>query len=257
MERKHSSGLWLTGLLVFCCLLMGGCHKKQEGRVISKKHLVEVLTDVYLTDAMLNQMDHNTRNRWSRGMSREYFQDIAYRHILEKHHVSEEDFYASISYYTRHNRVMSKICTQVINSLNALQTEVDRREELARLADEQRRFELKWRTVDIRERDVAPWADWLLIPQPFEKKDTALYLSADSGHIAVYNTEDPYWSGVIQALKKVREVNELEIFQVDSAYLERRAAQRRTDASAPAEDGLHRRPAFAAEEFRADDGGSH
>ena len=99
MGKRHSSGWRLTGLLVLCCLLtLGGCQKKQEGKVISKKHLAEVLTDVYLTDAMLNQMDHGTRNRWSRGLSREYFQDVAYRHILEKHHVSEEDFYASVAY---------------------------------------------------------------------------------------------------------------------------------------------------------------
>lgn len=260
MGKRHSSGWRLTGLLVLCCLLtLGGCQKKQEGKVISKKHLAEVLTDVYLTDAMLNQMDHGTRNRWSRGLSREYFQDVAYRHILEKHHVSEEDFYASVAYYSRRNKVMSKICTQVIKNLNAVQAEVDRREELERLAEERRRFELKWRTVDIRERDVAPWADWLLVPLPLENRDTALYLSADSGHIAAYSTEDPYWSGVRQALEKVREITELDIFQVDSAYLQRRTAQHQTEAveQAPAGKRLQRHPAFSAEEFRTDDGGGH
>ncbi|MBQ9201196.1 MAG: DUF4296 domain-containing protein [Bacteroidales bacterium] len=262
MKKRLSFAGRFAGILALCCLLAAvGCQKKQEGRVLSQKRLAEVLTDVYLTDAMLNQMDHGTRSRWSRGLSREYFQDVSYRHILDKHHVSEADFYASVAYYSRRNKVMSKICTQVIDRLNAIQAEVDRREELERLAREQRLFDLKWQTVNLSPEDIAPWTDWLLISAVRSERDTALYLAADSAGCC---TEDPYWAGMEQALEKVRKVACLNIFQVDSAYLVRRAAQQRTAADQDVQERVLRQREklspdrdLTPEEFRADDGGGH
>ncbi|MFA6589023.1 MAG: DUF4296 domain-containing protein [Bacteroidales bacterium] len=135
----------LIKVLLFALLplMLGACEQK-EGKVLSQKKMAAVLTDVYLTEAILQNVDKKKKTDWSQELRDEFFQDLAYRRILEKHRISEKDFYTSVAHYSQQYKVYAKIYQLVELNLKALQDEVSEREklqtQLRELAREQARL---------------------------------------------------------------------------------------------------------------------
>lgn len=146
-------------LLLSICLV--ACQPKESGKVLPPRKMVAVLTDVYLTDAMLQHLDRKTRTDWSKGLKEHHFQDVSYWWLLEKHHISEQDFFSSVSYYGKRNKEMVKLHEQVEQRIKQLQNEVARIDSLQKAAEAQRLFDLKWQTVEIDTSFVMLWMNFL------------------------------------------------------------------------------------------------
>ena len=107
---------------------------------------------------MLKQLDAKTRREWSKGMRNDYFQDVSYHWILDKHQISEEDFYASVSHYSRHAKTMIEVLDLTTEALKKMQQDLAIREQAEIAAREKAEFDKKWQTVSIDEDFVALWA---------------------------------------------------------------------------------------------------
>ena len=151
---KHIRSL---ALLLALLLLLPACQRK-DTRILSKRELSQVLCDVYLTETMLKQLDAKTRREWSKGMRNDYFQDVSYHWILDKHQISEDDFYASVSHYSRHAKTMIEVLDLTTEALKKMQQDLAIREQAEIAAREKAEFDKKWQTVSIDENFVALWA---------------------------------------------------------------------------------------------------
>ncbi|MBO5769010.1 MAG: DUF4296 domain-containing protein, partial [Bacteroidales bacterium] len=148
---KHIRSL---ALLLALLLLLPACQRK-DTRILSKRELSQVLCDVYLTETMLKQLDAKTRREWSKGMRNDYFQDVSYHWILDKHQISEDDFYASVSHYSRHAKTMIEVLDLTTEALKKMQQDLAIREQAEIAAREKAEFDKKWQTVSIDEDFVA------------------------------------------------------------------------------------------------------
>ncbi|MDI9544666.1 MAG: DUF4296 domain-containing protein, partial [Bacteroidota bacterium] len=116
-------------LLGLSVLVLTAC-RQEEGKVLSQKKMAAVLTDIYLTEAVLQNVDRKKKTEWSRGLEDVFFQDLAYGRVLEKHRITEEVFYNSVAHYSQQYKVYAKIYEQVELNLQAIRDEVDRRDKL-------------------------------------------------------------------------------------------------------------------------------
>ena len=148
--------VWLC-LISFALSFLGACQHDKP-RILPKKEMEQVLADVYLTEAMLTQLDSKTKREWSKGLKNEYFQDISYHWILDKHHITEDDFYASVAHYSRHVNTMIDVLDMTADKLNAMKQDVLEREKLEAEAERIRKFNLKWQRVSIDEDFIELWA---------------------------------------------------------------------------------------------------
>lgn len=148
--------VWLC-LISFALSFLGACQHDKP-RILPKKEMAQVLADVYLTEAMLTQLDSKTKREWSKGLKNEYFQDISYHWILDKHHITEDDFYASVAHYSRHVNTMIDVLDMTADKLNAMKQDVLEREILEAEAERIRKFNLKWQRVSIDEDFIELWA---------------------------------------------------------------------------------------------------
>lgn len=150
----------LFKVLLFALLppVLTACGQK-EGKVLSQKKMAAVLTDVYLTEALLQNVDKKKKTDWSRGLEDNFFQDLAYRRILEKHHISEEVFYNSVAHYSQQYKVYAKIYAQVELNMKALQEEMNEREKLQTQLREQAQKQAQLIAV----LDTASYSKWFKI----------------------------------------------------------------------------------------------
>ena len=190
--------------LRFCTFLLGllslaSCQNR--ARVLPADKFADVLTDVYITESLLKEPDRKTKNAWNRGLSDIYFQDLSYRRILDKHHISEADFYASVDHYGHRNKEMVKILTKVEANMSDLRQEVETRFELIQAEKDRLEFERRWKTVCVDTAYVGLWANWLAI-----EADTA------------------YWQRVDSALDTLLRVVRVDFYRNDWAYLDSLAA---------------------------------
>lgn len=155
MKRIRYIGLLWSILSVF--LLLEACHP-QEQKVLSRQKLSQVMADVYLTESMLKQLDSQTKREWSKGMRNDYFQDISYHWILDKHQISEEDFYASVAHYSRKPKDMIEVLDLTEDHLKAMQHALAEREQREIAAREKEAFDRKWQNVYIDTAFVELWA---------------------------------------------------------------------------------------------------
>lgn len=155
MKQGRYIGLVLSLLSAF--LLLEACHPS-DVKVLSKQQLSQVMADVYLTESMLKQLDSQTKREWSKGMRNDYFQDVSYHWILDKHQISEEDFYASVSRYSRHPKDMIDVLDMAEEHLKVMRHEVAEREQREIAAKEKAAFDRKWQTVHIDSSFVELWA---------------------------------------------------------------------------------------------------
>lgn len=156
MKTQGKYIVWLC-LISFALTFLGACQHDKP-KILPKKEMAQVLADVYLTEAMLTQLDSKTKREWSKGLKNEYFQDISYHWILDKHHITEDDFYASVAHYSRHVNTMIDVLDMTADKLNAMKQDVLVREKLEAEAERIRKFNLKWQPVSIDEDFIELWA---------------------------------------------------------------------------------------------------
>ena len=156
MKTQGKYIVWLC-LISFALSFLGACQHDKP-KILPKKEMAQVLADVYLTEAMLTQLDSKTKREWSKGLKNEYFQDISYHWILDKHHITEDDFYASVAHYSRHVNTMIDVLDMTADKLNAMKQDVLEREKLEAEAERIRKFNLKWQPVSINEDFIELWA---------------------------------------------------------------------------------------------------
>lgn len=152
----------LICLLAFACLspTLSCRQDKEEGDVMSEAKFVRVLSDIYLTDALLKQ-DRRTSQQWANGLKDIYFQDLAYQSILDRHRITEADFYATVAYYGTKSHQMVTILNQVEARLQACNDDIDRREAEEKAELERLEFEKRWKTVSIDESYAMLWGRFL------------------------------------------------------------------------------------------------
>lgn len=106
----HSIGKWVILPLMF----LFGCGQQSEkppADVIPKDDLVTVMIDMYLADAQAQSMITTDIEEAANVLP-------YYKHVLEKHDVTLEQFNTSIRYYGRDKNDLYAIYEEVLDSLN-------------------------------------------------------------------------------------------------------------------------------------------
>jgi hypothetical protein len=114
-----------TRLIFGCCLLLalfGSCRPRD---ILSRKEMASVLFDLHLTEAAVSEFGQPIPASWTRGLDPEYFKDMAYRSVLRKHNLTQETFYASVDWYSRHLNLYNKVYADVQERINVFQSAVD------------------------------------------------------------------------------------------------------------------------------------
>jgi hypothetical protein len=112
-------------LIFGCCLLLVLFNSCKPKGVLSRKEMVSVLVDLHLTEAAVGGIGGPIPEEWLHGLDVEYFKDMSYRSVLRKHHLSQEDFYTSVSWYSRHMNLYEKIYIDVQGKLDEFMAAID------------------------------------------------------------------------------------------------------------------------------------
>lgn len=112
-------------LILGCCLLLVLFSSCRPRGVLSRKEMVDVLFDIHLTEAAVSGVSEPIPEEWTRGLDTEYFRDMAYRSVLRKHHLSQEEFYTSVSWYSKHMNLYEKVYADVQLKMDDFKTAVD------------------------------------------------------------------------------------------------------------------------------------
>lgn len=109
----------LFALLFFIFLVVPSCKKSNVSStssqdILSRDKMVEVLTDIHLTEAAL-------RIKQMSGANMNFYTPYYYRGALAKHGISTEQFRKSIRFYMQNPEKMDKIYTDVITNLSEKQ----------------------------------------------------------------------------------------------------------------------------------------
>ncbi|HET9572054.1 MAG TPA: DUF4296 domain-containing protein [Bacteroidales bacterium] len=120
MIRFPKIRLILGGCLLL--VLFSSCRPKG---VLSRKEMADVLIDIHLAEAAVSEVSAPIPEEWTRGLDKESFKDMAYRSVLRKHHLSQESFYYSVSWYCRHMNLYEKIYMDVQNRLDDFKAAID------------------------------------------------------------------------------------------------------------------------------------
>jgi len=111
-------------ILGFCLLLVLFSSCRPRG-VLSRKEMVDVLFDIHLTEAAVSGIYEPIPEEWTRGLDTEYFRDMAYRSVLRKHHLTQEEFYTSVSWYSNHMNLYEKVYIDVQQKMDDFKIAVD------------------------------------------------------------------------------------------------------------------------------------
>jgi hypothetical protein len=112
-------------LILGCCLLLVLFSSCRPKGVLSRKEMVSVLVDIHLTEAAVSEISEPIPEEWTRGLDTEYFKDMAYRSVLRKHHLSQDDFYYSVSWYSRHMNLYEKVYIDVQTKLDEFKVAIE------------------------------------------------------------------------------------------------------------------------------------
>ena len=89
-------------LILGCCLLLVLFSSCRPRGVLSRRDMARVLFDVHMAEAAVSGIYAPIPEEWTHGLEADYFRDMAYRSVLRKHHLTEEEFYHSVSWYSKH-----------------------------------------------------------------------------------------------------------------------------------------------------------
>ena len=115
MMKKFGYQLICLFLLAFL-LLNGGCKVNRGKPVIKKEKMVEILVDIHLAQAVLDQ-----DSRLPKGAKKEYY----YCHVLERHGVTEELFDSAIGWYASNMDIFEQVYEEVIAKLEQERKELE------------------------------------------------------------------------------------------------------------------------------------
>jgi hypothetical protein len=94
---------------------IAGCQNNRETPVIERNKMVEILTDIHLTQAIVEQ------EPLPQGAKKEYY----YCSIFERHGVTEELFDSAIGWYSANMDVFEKVYIDVIANMERKKTELE------------------------------------------------------------------------------------------------------------------------------------
>ena len=112
-------------LILWCCLLLVLFSSCRPKGVLSRREMTNVLFDMHLTEAAVNEVSEPIPEEWTRGLDTEYFKDMAYRSVLRKHHLTQEEFYYSVSWYSRHMDLYEKVYVDVQTKLDEFKAAIE------------------------------------------------------------------------------------------------------------------------------------
>lgn len=105
----------LISYLLFILVIFSSC--RPEG-VVSRDKMTDILFDVHIAEVVANPGLEPVPQEWRKGLREEHFRDLSYHSVLRKYHISEEDFYKSVKYYSKNLRVYTKIYANIDKRLN-------------------------------------------------------------------------------------------------------------------------------------------
>lgn len=111
-------------LILGCCLLLVLFNSCRPKEVLSRKDMANVLFDIHLTETAVGGQFMAVPEEWTKGMPTNYFRDMAYRSVLRKHNLTQESFYTSVAWYSRHLNLYEKVYSDVQNKLDDFKNEV-------------------------------------------------------------------------------------------------------------------------------------
>jgi len=112
-------------LILGCCLLLALFSSCRPKDVLSRKEMAKVLFDIHLTEAAVGGQSMTVPEDWTKAMPTNYFRDMAYRSVLRKHNLTQESFYTSVAWYSRHLNLYEKVYSDVQKKLDDFKTAVD------------------------------------------------------------------------------------------------------------------------------------
>lgn len=112
-------------LILGCCLLLVLFSSCRPKGVLSRKEMVSVLFDIHLTEAAVGVSSGTIPEEWTRGLETDYFRDMAYRSVLRKHHLTQDEFYYSVSWYSNHMNLYEKVYIDVQQKMDDFRTAVN------------------------------------------------------------------------------------------------------------------------------------
>ena len=100
---------------IFFVLIVSSCSQgiPKPKPFLKQARMVELLTEMQLTEAMIQRLQSETRCT----VSTRAHADVAYAHLFEKYGLTRESFEENLLYYTYHSRDLQKIYEQVQDNL--------------------------------------------------------------------------------------------------------------------------------------------
>lgn len=108
--------------LLFILVIFTSC--RPEG-VVSRDKMTDILFDVHIAEVVANPGLQPIPKEWRKGLREEHFRDLSYHSVLRKYHISEENFYKSVNYYSKNLRLYTKIYANIDKRLNLYLQEVN------------------------------------------------------------------------------------------------------------------------------------
>lgn len=105
-------------------LIVVGLCSCRPGEVLSRDEMTDVLYDIHIAETLADGSEEPVTNEWLRGMNPTDFRDMAYQSVLKKHKITEEAFFSSVAYYSKHLRIYIKIYADIDQRLADLMTEI-------------------------------------------------------------------------------------------------------------------------------------
>ncbi len=203
-------------------LTVSSCRPEVDGvRVLSKDKFADVLTDVYVTDAMFSTLDVKSKSRWQRGMKALVFQDAAYQWILAKYDITDAEFYASVKYYTVRPNLIGGIFDDVEQNLILMQKDVEHRKALREAEEERLAYERKWKIVHIDSAYIAQWGVILSMDSlSLESADSVLTMLKKLGDICPDETTPAYWDSIHKVEAFIKDSLRIDSIRLDSIRLD-------------------------------------
>jgi hypothetical protein len=120
---KQSS--FVIAVLVSLIFQLGCTEKVREKQVppedlIPRDEMVDVIVDMHLYDAIIWKKQKNKIKKI------QFDKFFLYESILEKYHISREQFESSMSYYQSDLEVLDEIYADVITKLSILKSETEK-----------------------------------------------------------------------------------------------------------------------------------
>lgn len=107
MLKKKTQYCGILLILALFFVLGVGC-KQEEKPPISETKMIAVLTDVHIMEAAL---------QGRLAMEKDSLAKLYYYHIYKLHHISEQEFYNGLSYYSQRPARMESIYEVVLDSI--------------------------------------------------------------------------------------------------------------------------------------------